>query len=126
MQIEVPYEYYPSSLWVGFYQRLHVDSYPRSSSSNTGAKASMARYYSMAAGYNWGVMLSCVWHLGGWSNPGHFRRSTMVPNTERDDSRSVRKCRLVKQSTQVAASLALRHHGLHHAAVYLALWYGTP
>ena len=42
----------PTGLRVEFYRRLNVDSFPRSSSGNTGAWISLTRYYFTAAGYN--------------------------------------------------------------------------
>ena len=44
----------PTSLWVEFHCRLNVDSCPKISSSNTGPRSSMVRYYFTATGCNWG------------------------------------------------------------------------
>ena len=88
----------PTGLWAEFHRRLNVDSFPRSSSSNTGAWTSLTRYYFTAAGYNWAEALipttSCY--------KLHVQQSQGL---KIDDSRSVRKRRLVKQSTLVAALL---------------------
>ena len=88
------------------------------------------RYNFTEAGYNRDALceelLVAVWVVGHVGRRGRFQ-SIAMPRLTADGSRSVRKRRLVKQSTlAVASSVPWHRYGYICTAVYLALWYGTP
>ena len=88
-----------------------------SSSSNTGAQASMSSCYSMAAAYNLGdcpdandvVRWAACGTSGGWAHTVIFTQQ-WCQRLKIDDSRSVHERRLVKKSILAATSLVPWHH----------------